>query len=173
MEIELSRGYKAVIDDEDFELVKPFRWTTKVSSCVKGSFYAVCKTVIDGRRVTLYMHRLIAKAKTGELVDHIDHDPLNNRRSNLRTCSHAQNMRNRKAHAGSSTGIKNVFLRKDRNGRTGVVAAVYVDGKTNSRRFKSIEEASAWAADMRAKLHGEFAYQAEQDKSQHEILRGS
>lgn len=48
------------------------------------------------------MHRLIMQLEPGNKrkVDHINHDPLDNRRENLRICSNAENMRNRKKCAG-------------------------------------------------------------------------
>lgn len=170
MEIELGRGYKAVIDDEDFDLVSQFMWRVTKG---KSAFYARGYRYVDGKRISFRMHRLITQAKHGETVDHIDHDTLNNRRSNLRICSNAENCRNKRVRSDSRTGVKNVMIESCGNGQTRIRAVVVVDGKRHRSCFKSIEAASAWAAEMRSKLHGEFAYQADQDKGLREILRCS
>lgn len=104
MEVQLSRGYVAVIDDEDAHLVEGKLWH---STGPRGStVYAICQ---DGTP----LHRLIAGAKRGQVVDHADGEGLNNRRSNLRVCSHVQNMQNRKAAAGAACRFKGVTVAKD------------------------------------------------------------
>lgn len=54
------------------------------------------------------MHRIILGAKRGQYVDHIDHNRLNNTRSNLRLCTQSENQANRRLHKNSSTGYKGV-----------------------------------------------------------------
>ncbi|MCE7699722.1 MAG: HNH endonuclease [Methanobacterium paludis] len=54
--------------------------------------------MFDGKakRKTIIMHRLIMGAPKGMVVDHINHNGLDNRKSNLRVVTHRQNMQNRK-----------------------------------------------------------------------------
>ncbi len=85
--IPLTRGQFALVDDEDLPLVLGQRWYANRSST--GQYYA-----INGQR--LGMHRLITNCPKGLEVDHINHDTLDNRRSNLRVCTHKENMRNGK-----------------------------------------------------------------------------
>jgi hypothetical protein len=88
-EIELTKGKLAIIDDIDFDMVSSFNWCTQERD---GLFYA-CR----GRNPKIYMHRLILGVTAKHLiVDHKDGNPLNNRRGNLRVCSHAENMLNRR-----------------------------------------------------------------------------
>nr|WP_243767389.1 HNH endonuclease [Paenibacillus agricola] len=54
------------------------------------------------------MHRVITDAPKGYFVDHIDGNPLNNQRHNLRLCTNAQNCRNRGAPKGNTSGFKGV-----------------------------------------------------------------
>lgn len=84
-EILLTNGGTAKVDDADYERVAGVNWYRHSQG------YAT--TTI--RRRTVSMHRLILNAKRGEEVDHIDRDPSNNQRANLRIVSHAENMRNR------------------------------------------------------------------------------
>lgn len=81
IEIPLTRGYAARIDDEDAELVSRFRWRPLVQS---HTVYAIARLPRrNGRQRTLYLHRLIVGAKPGERVLHIDRNGLNNTRDNL------------------------------------------------------------------------------------------
>jgi len=84
------------VDEEDAELVSRYRWYVGDRSWTK---YVYCS--IGGR--TVYLHRLITGAPKGAYVDHINHDGLDNRRTNLRICSNRQNMRNRSGVPKSST----------------------------------------------------------------------
>ena len=79
----------ALIDEADAELVLPHRWRPLVSST--GKVYAY--TVIN--RTTVFLHRLILDTPKGMDTDHRDGDSLNNRRSNLRAASRAQNVANK------------------------------------------------------------------------------
>jgi hypothetical protein len=157
MEIELARGLKAVIDDEDYPLVSGFKW--RVISPRGGSSYAF--TIRQKKH--FLMHRLITGAGTGQVVDHIDHDTLNNRRENLRVCTHAENMRNSKIRATSRTGVRCVMAEKRSDGVIKYRASVKLDGRRFRKWFSSLEMAREWADMMRKRLHGEFAYSKEQD----------
>jgi len=68
-------------------------------------------TYIDGKRVRL--HRFIIDAPRGMVVDHINMDITDNRRSNLRICTIAENTRNRNVRKDSASGYKGVYYRKD------------------------------------------------------------
>jgi hypothetical protein len=95
IEIPLSRGYVAVLDDEDAALVARHRWFAAVRT---NTVYAVANVTTNGKRSSLLLHRLVTSAPAGKDVDHIDGDGLNNRRANLRVCEHAENGRNSEAN---------------------------------------------------------------------------
>jgi hypothetical protein len=88
--VELSRGKCALVDDADVPLLSGKRWHAQPSST--GKYYAAYR----GSVKPVYMHRLITSCPDGLEVDHINHDTLDNRRSNLRVVTHAENMRNGK-----------------------------------------------------------------------------
>lgn len=100
-----------------------------------------------------YLHRLIANARTDQFVDHIDGDPLNNELSNLRVCSHAENMRNRKVHANNSTGIKGVY--RDRNKWRAQIRAH--GQKYHLGSYDSLQEAQTAYESASLRLHGQFS----------------
>ena len=99
------------------------------------------------------LHRLIANARPDQVVDHIDGNPLNNMVANLRVCTHAENMRNRKAHANNKLGIKGVYRDKNR-----WRAQIRANGqKHEPGSFKSPEEAHAAYKSAAVLLHGDFS----------------
>ena len=97
-EISLTQGKFALVDDEDFAYLNQWKWSTHSNG------YAIRSE----NRKMVYMHRLIVNALDGMDIDHINGDGLDNRRSNLRICSHMQNMRNMKSHKDGSSKYKGV-----------------------------------------------------------------
>lgn len=94
-EIPLSRGKVALVDDVDFDRVGGLRWTAKPADQATEKWYAYRTEVRDGRKATIYLHRLITLAPAHLLVDHRNGDGLDCRRENLRLCSHSENLINR------------------------------------------------------------------------------
>ncbi len=106
-EIELTRGYKALVDDEDFERVKVFKWKSLISKRKhRQDVVYACRNQrkVNGAhwtdQVCIYMHRFILGCPGH--VDHKDGDGLNNQRDNLRECTRSQNSANQKKQKGSS-----------------------------------------------------------------------
>jgi len=114
---------------------------------------------VKGKRVkrkTIMMHRFILNAPRHLVVDHINHNGLDNRKSNLRLCTRAENSRNRRSFNNKSSRYKGVSWDKQRKL---FLAAIRCNGKYyNLGRFKS-ETAAAKAYDKKTReLFGEFAY---------------
>lgn len=101
------------IDAEDRWLVENFKWRKRSDGYVIRSVYLGW---IDGgyRYKRIYLHRIIVKAGSGEIVDHINGDPLDNRRCNLRVVTQHINMQNssRRLHARNTSGYRGVFWDK-------------------------------------------------------------
>jgi hypothetical protein len=96
--IQLSRGYVALVDDEDYRCLSEFRWTTLLSG--NDRVYAVRFVGSGELRKCIYMHREIMSAPDGIDVDHKVHlgpreKAVDNRRSNLRLASRGDNLSNR------------------------------------------------------------------------------
>ena len=108
-----------------------------------------------------YLHREIMERMLGrplnrsEKVDHIDGDGTNNCRSNLRVCSHAENLANRGGWRNSSSKYKGVtFYKRDGNWQ----AKVCPKGKTLHLGYYNSEAEAALAYNYAAKHHfGSFA----------------
>jgi len=103
-------------------------------------------------------HRLIwvmchGPIPDGMEVDHIDHNPTNNRTENLRLATNAENGRNRRgAQSNSRSGIRGVCLHRD----GGWQAKVQVDGREINRYFKSKIAAVIFVDLIRTKYFGDF-----------------
>jgi len=101
--VRLTRGKSTLIDKKDLQLITGHNWRTQ--SC-GGRWYAAGSV---GKEVVL-LHRFITNAPSDMEVDHIDGNGLNNTRANIRICTHAQNMANRKLSKNSRTGFNGVSV---------------------------------------------------------------
>lgn len=106
-------------------------------------------------------HRLIFLYHNGYLpeeVDHIDGDTLNNLVSNLRACTHRQNMENQKKPKNNTSGVKGVWFRKDRNRWVAEIEQTINKKrkKVFRRYFKNFDDAVTAIRAARVRLHGEF-----------------
>ncbi len=84
MKIALTKGMFAIVDESDYEFINQFKW-------LLCQTYAARYSYEKGNRKWIFMHKLIVNAPEGMEVDHINHDRLDNRRSNLRVATHQQN----------------------------------------------------------------------------------
>jgi hypothetical protein len=146
-EIPLTQGKVALVDNEDYEWLNQWKWHYHV--------YAMRNTHEHNRKKIL-MHREIIKAPAGMDTDHIDHDKLNNCRSNLRICTRSENQMNRKTYKDSVSGYKGVYF--NRSDRVWM-ARIGIDHKTIYIGSFSDAKNAAMAYDKEAKiLFGEFAH---------------
>lgn len=142
----------AKIDAADVPKICEFgkRWSASWND--KYQEYRATTRIRDGKNKShvLYLHRWIVDAPDGLEVDHVNHDVLDARRSNLRLVGRSQNMQNRrKANANTRTGVRNVSLTPQ--GTYLVQVKVnYVNHRIGT--FKKLSEAEAAAVDARRKL---------------------
>jgi hypothetical protein len=104
---------EALIDTDQADVVGRYRWN--VMRGKHGAFYVMANLPHKERQEVsqILLHRLIMDAPKGVFVDHIDHNPLNNTRANLRLASNGQNMQNlTRATKRSASGVLNVFWYK-------------------------------------------------------------
>ncbi len=155
IEIPLTRGQVALVDDEDFELVNKYSWQAQWNNYTK-SFYARANSLKrEGKLRPLYMHRIILNAGKGEQVDHINHATLDNRKENIRICSRSQNGCNRGAASTNRSGYKGVFWETQRSMWH---SRITIDGKSIHLCFSDDPKVCYDAYCLAAKkYHGEFA----------------
>jgi hypothetical protein len=105
---------------------------------------------------TVLMHRFILGLNDrGTQVDHINGNPLDNRKENLRLVNQQQNNFNKKIDKRNTSGYKGVFRMKD---RPKWKATIGFQGKVLHLGFFDTKEEAALAYNMKAvELHGEYA----------------
>jgi len=104
--IPLNNGEFAIIDKADMEIVNKYHWFSYNAKC---TFYANTHEIVNGKRSVLSMHCLLMGKPDGKMVDHIDGNGLNNRRSNLRYVTNGQNKMNSRPARNGKVGFKGVF----------------------------------------------------------------
>lgn len=107
--IPLSRGMMTIVDADVFEWASQYRWCA-----IKGgaTFYAA-RIRLDGKkRIFVSLHRAITGATESQKVDHRNGYGLDNRRENLRVCTHRQNIANQRKSANRSSKYKGVSFHK-------------------------------------------------------------
>lgn len=146
-EIVLSNGTVALVDEADYATASAHRWHPR--RCGERVYV---ETKI--KRFSIGLHRLLLRPSTGQVVDHIDGNALNNVRSNLRVCSRAENNRNtRKCRRPTQSAFKGV-ARQGRAWR----AYIHKGGRyCHLGTFQRPEDAAAAYDLAAAAAYGEFA----------------
>lgn len=153
-EIQLSRGYITIVDDADFDWLSQWKWTA--IKYVNGTVYAVRRARVseDRSRRPIPIHRVILNAPIDMVVDHINHDPLDNRRENLRICTRAQNNKNLRRNKRNTSGYKGVYW--DALGGKWATK-IRLDNKYIwLGRYDKIEDAAEAYRKASLQYHGEF-----------------
>jgi hypothetical protein len=150
-EIPLRNGGVALADDDDAPLLLQFKWYT-CRKKLTGRTYAVAAR-IDGKVVL--MHRVVMGLGAGRsiMVDHVNGNPTDNRKSNLRLATNAENLRNRKRHSNNKSGFKGV----SREGNRWCASIKFCRRKYRLGSFPTPEMAHAAYCAKARELHGEFA----------------
>lgn len=131
------------IDVEDMDKVVDYKWR-------KDSNGYVVNNKIG------FLHRVVMNPLKNEIVDHINHNTLDNRKCNLRVCNHSQNACNSYTHDDNKSGFKNVVWNSKKAKWQVIVSK---DGKKfHGGFFNDVEEARMVAKELRGELHGEYAY---------------
>lgn len=141
-----------LIDGEDVPLLYEHKW-----SIVKLGNHKYLRTTskVNGR--SRLLHELLMNTPTKMSVDHINHNTLDNRRSNLRICTHLENLHNAKRHKDNKSGYKGIWL--DKNGKKKKwVARIRVNGKNIALGYYFSARSAAKAYNEAAlKYFGNFA----------------
>ena len=153
IKLNLSSGKETVIDLEDLPRASGRRWYLEGNGYVRGNFR------VQNKWVKIPLSRFILNAPKGMVVDHINHDKLDNRKSNLRLCTISQNTRNQ---IGKPSRRKSKYRGVDHQPcrpRNPWRVNFLLDGKKTILGSFPTEEEAAYLRDTVAReVHGEFAW---------------
>lgn len=152
MEIPLTQGKIAIVDDADYERLRIYHW-----SCCKTG-YAMRGFRENGKKVYLKMHHaILGKPPRGYVVDHINGNRLDNRRGNLRFVTYQQNSFNTHKHQveNGTSRFKGVsYMKNKRKWRSRIM----IGGKEKHIGLYSTEKEAALAYNEAAKSYfGDYA----------------
>ena len=141
-----NNGGYFIFDKEDYEKIKDYAW-------VQSNGYAC--------HAWLRVHRIIMDCPDGMVVDHINHNRLDNRKGNLRICLQIDNMKNQTLRRNNKSGITGV---NKHSYRDCYVARINVDGKRKHiGYYKTLEEAAKARKAAEEKYYGIYANVAKQE----------
>jgi hypothetical protein len=148
----LPNGWHTLVSAADFDRVATHRWQAAQSDSGKRR---EVRRNRGPKKKTLLLHRVILDAPDGVLVDHINGNPLDNRRENLRLCSRSENSRNQRKLRETASKYKGVSPNRI-SGR--FRAFIWLNNKQIylGTYMTEIEAALAYNEAAR-RLHGEFA----------------
>ena len=147
------RGY-VIVDDEDFERLNKYSWCL-FSSSRHFINYASRGIRKNGKTKGVSMHRFILNAPKGMEVDHINGNGLDNRKENIRICSHAENMRNQKMRKNNISGLRGVCWDKKKKEWGANIYLNYKQIRLGS--FSDMKDAALAYNEAAKKYHGAFA----------------
>lgn len=143
-------------DLDDFEIINQYTWGENHNG------YIHCIRLIDGKKKTIYMHRLVMGLTDNNylvnVIDHINGNRTDNRKNNLRMVTSAQNRINQTIPKNNKTGINGVSHREK-----GDVWIVNFQNKEHNikiyKNFKTFEEAVEYRKELDEKYNKEFLRQ--------------
>ena len=157
-----EQGRRFTIDADDFEKVKSRYWRVDKRAYV-FSFRYKQEVYTGAKRMQLHRY-IMGDVPEGMVVDHINHDPTDNRKANLRIATAKDNSHNRKV-----CGV--TYCEQCSNKPW--AAAIQCGGIKRRKAFATAEEAIAQRLEWERELHGNFAYDPNTDAREDEIDRFS
>ena len=137
--MEDNKGHRCKISIQDLSRVKQFYWNAQ------GDYWYTCYPT------KIALHRFITECPDSMVVDHVNHDPSDNRRVNLRICTYSQNNQNRTPYGRSLP--KGVSKAGDR-----YRAYIMYNGNKLQQSFETLEQAISKRKEWELRYHKEYKY---------------
>lgn len=138
-------------DKEDYNLISPYKW------CMSHDYVIAYD---PNTRKQIRLHRLIMGVQDDDwkaiIVDHINGNPLDNRKTNLRIATHSENQMNRKVLCNNTSGITGVNYEKAKNAWH--ARLIKDDEYMLNKCFKTYEEAVIARKEAEEKYYGKYSY---------------
>lgn len=114
--IPLTQGQNAIVDSDDYEITSPHSWYALWNPSTEN-FYAWRRAPKNSANERIAMHRFVLNMEPSNplMVDHKNGNPLDNRKSNLRIATVAENNRNCKRRSDNLSGYKGVYWKDSSN----------------------------------------------------------
>jgi hypothetical protein len=155
-----GKTFEILFDLEDLELVQNLSYSIGITKCKHGTkpYAKIYKYLgmIEGKPKykAFYLHRILLNFPDS-FVDHINHNTLDNRKSNLRLCTNEQNTKHKHGkNKNNKSGYRNVSWSEYYNKW---LVQLQIDGKNHCLgKFSNVHDAGAFAKEMRRIYYGEF-----------------
>ena len=149
--ISLTKGMVALVDEDDYHVLVLRKWFI----AKPGAWPYAATHRLGTRNGVDLMHRMLTGAQRGQYVDHINGNSLDNRMSNLRVCTNAENLRNMRPRNGGTSKFKGVYWNvRDKRWRAQIM---HNYKKLNLGNYESEEEAGRAYDEAALRLFGQFA----------------
>lgn len=145
-----TKGEKFLFDKKFYPLISQCTWSVGNHGYLQGQ--------LDDK--ICLMHRVITNCPANKQVDHINHDKLDNRLSNLRICTASHNQMNAKLSQNNTSGVTGVSYQKHRDTW---FAYIWLNKKRICLgNYKDINDAISARKAAETKYYGEFSYDSSQ-----------
>lgn len=146
-----GEGKRAIVDADTYDYLNQFKWHLNSDGYPQHSFWnKETKKDVDKK-----MHQIVMNTPKGMDTDHISADKLDNRRNNLRVCTHSQNMMNRSRQSNNTSGYKNIYWSEQHKQYR--IIMVVSKKRYNLGLYRTIDGAVKARNKFLDKLHGQYA----------------
>lgn len=154
-----TTGETFYFDKEDYDLIKDYSWYVKKDERGKEWSYVVANNP-EKTPCFIRLHRLVTHCPPDKVVDHFNHNTLDNRKENLRICERAENSQSQRLRPDNTSGHKGVYWDKSRNKW---MANIMAFGQYHYLgRYEKYEDAVAVREAAEEKYFKEFNYKPQE-----------
>ena len=139
--------YEVLVDTEDLNIIIEKASSIQVNDCDSVNY---AKYQCKEDKISKTLHRMIMNTPTVLIVDHIDYNGLNNKKSNLRNCNKSDNSHNQRQHKTNTSGVRGVSYFPDYKQYK---AQIVLNGVRHDLGFYETKEEATEVVDKFRKTH--------------------